>query len=529
MLKKILLIFLFPLMTLAQQTKYSPEQEQIVKETISEIRTSTAIDIELAINNLSKALDKVPNHPDLVYELLRIYTYGIRDFEFVANFCKNLELNYLIDNQRITVEFCASAYKLTTRYDYLIDIIPIIEAQDSKDLFNAFYYLWTENFVNANKYSAKALNHNFQIKTLKVIQENLLQLYIAHLNNLGDLDSIYKIMMEHKEKILSIDLVLNVLFIVTDVSLAYKNYSYTKDLINYSMRQSPKLYRYMSIIKSYIYSLDGFDDLTISTFEKALTFDDDAFDVIFDYNGGVNLYPYYIKTLNSIDGYDTRLNLVDKMSAFFEGRNLFTTQTKLYKSFLFASKNKQRAMAVLDSLKEDISTKDYENFSNLIEIENELYNNKPNYKKVNKLLFNFEKYLDELEFLELKYNFQNVVNIEKNMAFFDAEQMISNLDRIITLSQSEEEKQKYTFEKIQVLILHDLDRAYLELEKLGMGDEDKKSFVEKNFNLEFTKEKQEEGSIQKKSKNTVSPKGLLRFSRLEYMLEQFIYNVSISN
>lgn len=517
--KSVLILFFIPLLAFAQKTDFTPEQEALAQEVVNKIKTAQEIDYDEFIKDINAALDKVPYHPDLLYQLFRVYAYGPADFYSVYKYCQRLDQNYLKSHQELLVEFCA-ACSSTEDLDFFYSLIPSVSEKKYRDLFYSVYFIETDNYAEAEKYILPTLNYDYELKALVYYQNNMFKYYINYLAIIEKSSRIFEMMTTYKEQLRSYSLDMDTYFILIETAIINQNYSLAGELINQFALSSFQNFKYISIAKAYLYSLKGDEDLAVGFLESALNLDDSAFEVILNETDGFNVFSFYIKTINNLSDYDTKMNLVSKMLDFFEGRALFTLQTKLYQSVLYAANDIEKAKINLESCKEMISTEDYNSFQSLIQIENELHKDDPDYKLVDQIIEDFKPVLGKREFVELRLDFRSDVNVEKKLFYFTAEEMNEDLSQFIEFIDDEEKKRELIFLKIKGIALYDIDRAYEELDKLGLDDSEKLLFAEDlNNTMDI------DTSVETKK----AIKGINGFDNLKTILIDFIVRLKVVN
>ena len=101
--KSVLILFFLPILAFSQKTNFTPEQEALAEKVVNKIKNTQNFNLEQFTKDLNEALDKVPYHPDLLYQLFKAYAYGSADFDFVYRYCQRLDQDYLQNHQELLV------------------------------------------------------------------------------------------------------------------------------------------------------------------------------------------------------------------------------------------------------------------------------------------------------------------------------------------------------------------------------------------------------------------------------------------
>ncbi|MDB9782665.1 hypothetical protein OAB88_06130 [Winogradskyella sp.] len=484
---------------------------------VNKIKNTQNFNLEQFTKDLNEALDKVPYHPDLLYQLFKAYAYGSADFDFVYRYCQRLDQDYLQNHQELLVEFCMTCSS-TEDLDFLYSLIPNINEKKYSDLFSAVYFIDSDDYPQAEKYILSTLKNDYKLKSSVFLQKNIFQLYTSHLASIEGPSQLYEMMTKYKEKLRSFKLDIETYFILIETAIIQDDLDPAGELINQCAFSSFQNFNYISIAKSYLYSLKGNEDLAVVFLESALSLDDSAFNVILNETDGFSIFSLYIKAINDLKRYDTKVRLVAQMLDFFEGKALFTLRTKLYQSVLYAAKDIEKAQGILNSCKDAISAQDYTIFQSLIQIEKELHKKNTDYKIVDKIIENFKPILNELDFIKLKVDFRSDVNVEKKAFYFGAEQMAKDLSQFIEFIDDEEKKRELIILNIKTIALYDLERANEELDKLGLDATAK---------LLFTEDIKKTMAIDTSIVREKSIKGINGFDNLKTMLIDFIMALKI--
>lgn len=516
----LIIVFFIPLFVFPQRADYTSDQEKYVDEILKGLSSQDKVNFEVFIETLNNALKKAPYHPDILMKLFNIYTYGLNDFNFVTNYCQQLDKDYLQNNQNILNEFCAYCYFLTDRYDDLLYAINLMDEQKDKDLYKALYYIYADDRQKGIEFAIQCIYHNYKTRSQYLTKKFIISRIIMDLYFSQRYRYLNEIITEHKDQLRTIELELEAFLLLIETAILNESYDFAEDLISDTIIRFPQFFKYMAIYKSVVYSKKGEDSEAIKAMEKALNYDEDDFKVILNEKDGLNIFSNYILTLNNLNNYEDKVRLSEQMLDFFQGKELFSLKIKLYQSVLYASRDIEKAKAILNSCKEDITEEDYRNFNQLIKIQNQLYKENPDYKLVNQLLYNFKGSLSDKEFLMLTVGFKYSVNIEKNTAYFDATKMVEELDQLIEITNDEEQRSKYKLQKIQTISTYDLEKANRELDKLGIVDNDRLYYLDR----EFKEQKSNEENV-----SSDDVKGIKKFYNLNSMLIDFIMNVKINN
>ena len=516
-MKNYFLVFiLIPFLVFPQKTEYSYEQEKYVEKVVDEITSQKEINFEAFIETLNNALKKAPYHPDLVYQLLRIYTYGLKDLNFVANYCQQLDKDYLINNQDILVQFCANCYFYTDDNNKLLNMIQLIKEQKDKDLYYALFYIETNDIQKAFEYTINCIDFQYQNQSQYYSKRFLINRMIMDLYRFEQYSHLSKIVTNYKDQLKTIELSIEAYLLLIEAAILNENYASAQDLISNSIIRFPQFFKYMSVYKALIYSKKSEDLNAIKAMEKALSFDDSAFNVILNEKDGLNIFSNYILTLNNLSNYDDKVLISQQMLEFFQGKELFSLKVKLYQSVLYASRDKEKAYAILNSCQGDITEKKHQIFEDLINIQFELNKENPDYKSVAKMLHNFKNLISDKMFLMLMVDFKYTVNIGKNSAYFEAKKMVEELDQLIDITDDEEQKLKFTLQKIQTIATYDVEKANLELEKLGIAENERLYYLDQEFKNKNTIQGQE---------NTRELNGIEKFYNLNSLFIDFVMTV----
>lgn len=516
----LLLFYLIPLFVLPQKSNYTTDQEQIVDKIVFEINNSEEINYDLFIANLKNGLDRVPYHPDLVYQLLRVYSYGQDDFQSAASYCQRLDKNYLLSNQNILVEFCASSFFLVENYEKVQSLLPLISEQKNKDLYKALYYIEIKELDKGIEYVLNCLNHNYTYQSQIILKYYIINRLIMDLYRFEQYSLLSEIVTTYKDQLKTIELNIEAYLLLIEASILNENYASAQDLISNTIIRFPQFFKYMSVYKALIYSKKGEDLNAIKAMEKALSFDDSAFNVILNEKGGLNIFSNYILTLNNLSNFDDKVRISQQMLDFFQGKELFSLKVKLYQSVVYASRDKAKAYDILHSCQGHITEKKHQIFEDLINIQFELKKENPDYKLAAKMLHNFKGHVSDKMFLMLMVDFKYTVNIEKNSAYFEAKKMVEELDQLIDMTDGEEQKLKFTLQKIQTIATYDFELANKELDKLGIAENERLFYLNNEF---------KEQSPTKKNESSDDVKGIKKFYNLNSLFIDFVMNVEINN
>lgn len=479
MIRIFLILVLIPLFTFAQPTDFTKEQDKFVDNFVKEIPNKNYTSNEDMVSDLEKALEEVPYHPVLVYAYLDVFMTRYKEYNFVSNYCQKLSFDYLVQNQDILCGRCMVSFNLNKDLELLNDNISLIEDKDIRNLYKAVYFYELNEGDKFIEYASKLINNEvFEnvnsvhgIYIIKVLKNLVFTAFVYHLTSTEKTDTLVSILDANQDLIASKEMDFVIFSIVANVAISNDMLRLSEKLLNNSFANYPSQYKYIPILKAFLASKKGDENEAILQLTRSLLLDDSVFDVYF--SSELNFYMVYINILVSLKDFESKVRIVNDMLDFFEGRSPFVYRTKLYQSMLYASKDLEKAKNILESCKPKIDASAYEVFKVLIEIENELHKETPDYKSIDAQLSNFEEIMPEFNYLSIKYFFHEQVNTQNNAEVFEANKMISYLERLIELSDNENDQLLFVKNKIEILAITDIDRANEELDKLGFSESDK--------------------------------------------------------
>jgi hypothetical protein len=94
--------------------------------------------------------------------------------------------------------------------------------------------------------------------------------------------------------------------------------------------------------------------------------------------------------------------------------------------------------------------------------------------------------------------------------------MVEELDQLIDITDDEEQKLKFTLQKIQTIATYDVEKANLELEKLGIAENERLYYLDQEFKNKNTIQGQE---------STRELNGIEKFYNLNSLFIDFVMTV----
>jgi hypothetical protein len=465
----VLILLLFPFFGWSQKTNFTDEQIEFVKHFYEQFEKTNHTDQEFFLK-IESVLEKVPYHPNMVQLYLRKKYYN-RDFKYINDYCSRLDDNYLATFQPILVEVCACSYFLNEDYKGLYNkILPLIKDKNTKELFLTAYYLEMDEHEEFIKYGKSSLTKNYKYTEQMVLRDYLFGYFIAVLHgneNSKEFVTFTKDMKDYEATIFSSDLSIPIYYILIQSSIFNNDFVMAEKLIDYVKKQDVDNYKYLYPISALFYSQKGEERLTIEALEHAFELENSDFErITVAESVSSDIFSNYSMSIRKIEDYKTKERLVNQAITYFDKREDYKIRFKIYQSLLFASKDIDKARAVLKECKPYLVDLNLTDLDYMIRIENELGKENPNYRLVDDYMQKVTPYKNIPEIIFQRIVYQYNVNYNSRKSVFSLNEMLEELDKLLQYPLIREAKMKYL--RFKIILIGQKDRAWAkrELEKL---------------------------------------------------------------
>jgi len=469
MKKIVLILLLFPFFGWSQKTNFTDEQVYFGEQFYKNIKNKSLTDEEF-IPEVQDALTKVPYFPPFVQSLLR-GKFNQRDFKFINDYCSRLDDNYLSTFQPILDEACACGYFFNRdNHGLYYRIIPLIKNKDTRELLLTAYYLGTEDYKEFVKLGKSSLSKSYDEKMHMILASQLLGDFIAVLQeneNSKEFAAFTKDIKKYEATIFSSDLSMPIYYILIQSTIFNYDFVMAEKLIDYVKKLDVDNYKYLYPISALFYSQKGEERLTIEALEKALELENSDFErITVAENVSLDIFSCYSMSIRKIEDYKTRERLVNQAITYFDKREDYKIRFKIYQSLLYASKDINKARAILKECEPYLVDLNLTDLDYMIRIENELGKENPNYRLVDEYMQEVTPYKNIPEIIFQRIVYQYNVNYNSRKSVFSLNEMVEELDKLLQYPLIREPKMKYL--RFKIILIGQKDRAWAkrELEKL---------------------------------------------------------------
>ena len=469
MKKIVLILLLFPFFGWAQETNFTDEQHKFVDEFYEKLENNNP-PIDKLVLELEDALEIVPYHPQFVLTYLSA-KFNLRDFKFISNYCNGLEDNYLSTFQPILVDVCACGYFFNGDNDGLYHrIIPLTQNKDTRELLLSAYYLGTEDYKEFIKLGKSSLSKSYKYDGQMILRSHLFGYFIAVLQekeNSKELAAFTKDIKKYEATIFSSDLSIPTYYILIQASIFNNDFVMAEKLIDYVKKQDVDNYKYLYPISALFYSQKGEERLTIEALEQAFELENSDFErITVAENVSADIFSNYSMSIRKIQDYKTRERLVNQAITYFDKREDYKIRFKIYQSLLYASRDIDKARAVLKECEPYLVDLNLTDLDYMIRIENELGKENPNYRLVDDYMQKVTPYKNIPEIIFQRIVYQYNVNYNSRKSVFSLNEMVEELDKLLQYPLIREAKMKYL--RFKIILIGQKDKAWAkrELEKL---------------------------------------------------------------
>jgi hypothetical protein len=469
MKKIVLILILFPFFGWSQNTSFTKEQFEYVDKFYAKFE-NTNPSKEDFLKELEDALEIVPYHPNFVESLLK-EKFNDRDFKFMVDYCSRLDDNYLSTFQPILVEVCACGYFFNGDNDGLYNrIIPLTQNKDTRELLLSAYYLGTEDYKEFIKLGKSSLSKSYKYDGQMILRSHLFGYFIAVLQekeNSKELAAFTKDIKKYEATIFSSDLSIPTYYILIQASIFNNDFVMAEKLIDYVKKQDVDNYKYLYPISALFYSQKGEERLTIEALEQAFELENSDFErITVAENVSADIFSNYSMSIRKIQDYKTRERLVNQAITYFDKREDYKIRFKIYQSLLYASRDIDKARAVLKECEPYLVDLNLTDLDYMIRIENELGKENPNYRLVDDYMQKVTPYKNIPEIIFQRIVYQYNVNYNSRKSVFSLNEMVEELDKLLQYPLIREAKMKYL--RFKIILIGQKDKAWAkrELEKL---------------------------------------------------------------
>jgi hypothetical protein len=238
-------------------------------------------------------------------------------------------------------------------------------------------------------------------------------------------------------------------------------------LIDYVKKQDVDNYKYLYPISALFYSQKGEERLTIEALEQAFELSDAEFERITEAGYiSSDIFSNYSMSIRKIEDYKTKERLVNQAITYFDKREDYKIRFKIYQSLLHASKDIDKARAILKECEPYLVDLNLTDLDYMIRIENELGKENPNYRLVDDYMKEVTPYKNIPEIIFQRIVYQYNVNYNSRRSVFSLNEMVEELDKLLQYPLIREAKMKYL--RFKIILIGQKDKAWAkrELEKL---------------------------------------------------------------
>jgi hypothetical protein len=465
MIKRIItILFFIPFLGWSQRTLFTAKEDEFVGGVLETIINNTSLSTNEIYSELDLALQKVPYHPGLVQYLLRdklFFTF--RDYEFGYEYCKKLDDYYLSTFQPLLIDPCAYVYYVKEDLEGLYNrVIPLIKDESIKGLYLAAYYYEKNNEDDFIKHAKYSLNKSYKYESLNFLRD-------VHLFNLHTIvidqrnaNSIKSYLKDYEKSFFISNLPTSFYLSIIEDATYTLNFDLAERLINYVKELDTEKYKYLYPIIAYYHSYKGEESLAAEALEKAFEMDQSGFLNTYP----VNIAHIFTESIFNLSDFKTKEQMFDKGIRYFENVNDYKIKFMLGKSMLYASKDLKEAKAMLKECEPYLSEVNYNDFNNILMINNEMHKKKPDYRKVNTLLNTVVSRIDMNPLYFQKIMFCYRVNYKAKKTVFTLDEILADFDKILNKPLSKADEQYYLIYKFRVIKEYDNELLVKEIDKL---------------------------------------------------------------
>jgi hypothetical protein len=469
MKKIVLILLLFPFFGWSQKTNFTDEQIDFGDQFYEKMKNTNLTEEEFIVE-IQNALAEVPYFPDFVQSLLAA-KYNLRDFNFINDYCSRLDDNYLSTFQPILVDVCPCGYFFNGDNDGLYHrIIPLTQNKDTRELLLTAYYWGTEDYKEFIKLGKSSLPRSYKYDGQMLLKSHLFDCFIAVLQqneNSKEFAAFTKDMKKYEATIFASDLSIPTYYILIQASIFNNDFVMAEKLIDYVKKQDVDNYKYLYPMSALFYSQKGEERLTIEALEQAFKLSDAEFDRITEAGYiSSDIFSSYSMSIRKIEDYKTKERLVNQAITYFDKREDYKIRFKIYQSLLYASKDIDKARAILKECEPYLVDLNLTDLDYMIRIENELGKENPNYRLVDDYMKEVTPYKNSPEIIFQRIIYQYNVNYNSRKSVFSLNEMVEELDKLLQYPLIREAKIKYL--RFKIILIGQKDKAWAkrELEKL---------------------------------------------------------------
>lgn len=422
LVKFIIVILLVPYLSFSQSINFTEEENQYVESFFSDIKNREYdIPFEEAIDLLEEALEKVPYHPDLVYQILHEkYAYG--DREYVVNYCSKLDKKYLFSNQKI-VEIYFNSALLLEKFKLIQSETELVESQSTKNLFKS-YIAYEENEIeDFVKFGIDGIKQ--QYKFLNPLKQNILNLLVIHYYVIDDFDSIYTILTNYFDYPVKDVTELETLIIFHQVAVINDEYSMGKDILQLIENMYPNEHEILSIFQAETFASSGYKYLAEEALIKSISFTEDEVNELF-IHFGVDYFEQFFRVIINIDDSNVQIKLVNEILKTEKYRN----SSYLLMSLVLAPQDLSKSIEYFNKFENNKNEVLLDIFISLLKTDYELAQKRKNYEKINTNLSYLSDATSEVFFLLYQIKLQLIANYKTPDYQYDYNKMLDQLEKI---------------------------------------------------------------------------------------------------
>lgn len=418
----ILVGFIFSNLGFTQNTNFTEEENQYVKSILTEFDNTEGLTYIEAIEKLSKAMKVVPYHPKLVYS----YLYAndlIGEKQIVLNYCQNeLDEDYLKNNQDI-LEICNHSAIVKGDLGYAESNLSLVKDPTTKYLFKAsiaYDYNQINDFLT---FGLKGIEKEYDaLKKLKqFVINHLIIIYYAD-GDYEKIDYIFDNYYDIPEKLVS---GFDTMVILNLRAFQKENYKGGLEIIKMAEAIYPEYNDLLAIFKAGGLATQGHDYLAEEALNTSLKTSEKEINNTLNFLE-IDYFNLFFDAIIKIEDTDIKIKLLDGLHQNEEYRN----KAILLMAYVYAEKDISKSEAYFKEFSTNASEIMLGFFQDILVIEYEMNQKKPDFNKISKLLDHAYTNTNEAVFFLRKAKIQLKENAISDNPEFDYESISLDLKNL---------------------------------------------------------------------------------------------------
>lgn len=421
--KYIYLVILFlPIAIFSQNTNFTDEENQLVESILIEIDGTENLTYKEIIDRLNDELSKIPYHPKLVYPYL-YFNDLTGEKQLVLNYCqKELNEDYLKNNQNI-LEVCIFCAIVKGDFSYAESNLALLKDQTTKYLFKASIAYENNQINDFMRFGLKGIDKEYDALN-RMKQDILNQLIIIYFadDDFEKIDFIYDNYYGRPEKL---GTGLDALVILNLRAFQKENYKGGLEIIKMAEAIYPEYNDLLAIFKAGGLATQGHDYLAEEALNTSLKTSEKEINNTLNFLE-IDYFNLFFDAIIKIEDTDIKIKLLDGLHQNEEYRN----KAILLMAYVYAEKDISKSEAYFKEFSTNASEIMLGFFQDILVIEYEMNQKKPDFNKISKLLDNTYTNTNEAVFFLRKAKIQLKENAISDNPEFDYESISLDLKNL---------------------------------------------------------------------------------------------------